>query len=70
MKNCIVCKIVTLLAGIGALNWLLVAIFNINLVAMILGDMTLPAKIVYVVVGLAGLVLLVTLVKPCPCIKK
>lgn len=70
MGKCIVCFIVKLLAGVGALNWGLVAIFNINLVAMVLGDMTLPAKIVYGLVGLAGIVLLVTLVKPCPCCHK
>ncbi|PIQ82254.1 MAG: DUF378 domain-containing protein [Candidatus Omnitrophica bacterium CG11_big_fil_rev_8_21_14_0_20_64_10] len=66
--KCIICKIVALLAGIGALNWGLVALFNFNLVAQILGAGTL-AKAVYVLVGLSGLLLLVSLVKCCPCCK-
>jgi len=69
MGKCMICKVVTLLGGIGALNWGLVAFFNINLVAMVLGDMTLPAKIVYGVVGLSGIVLLISIFKSCPCNK-
>ncbi len=67
-KKCTICKVVAGLAGIGALNWGLVALFNFNLVAAILGE-SIFAKIVYVVVGLAGLGVLVSLVKPCPCCK-
>jgi uncharacterized protein len=70
MKNCIACKIIAILAGIGALNWGLVALFNINLVEKLLGDMTTPAKVVYALVGVAGLITLVTLIKPCPCMCK
>lgn len=69
-KNCLICKAVTLLAGIGALNWLLVAHLDLNLVTKILGDMTLGSKIVYTLVGIAGVMLLVTLIKPCPCTNK
>ncbi|OGW88309.1 MAG: hypothetical protein A3A73_01605 [Omnitrophica bacterium RIFCSPLOWO2_01_FULL_50_24] len=69
MKKCIICKIVGLLAGIGAINWLLVALLNFNLVTAVLGDMTIAAKAVYTLVGLSGIILLVALVKPCPCTK-
>lgn len=65
-KKCWVCKVVALLAGIGALNWGLVALFNLDLVAALLGTSGL-AKVVYILVGIAGLLLLVCLVKPCPC---
>lgn len=65
-KKCAVCKIVGLLAGIGALNGGLVALFGLDLVAAALGASVL-AKGVYLLVGVAGLVLLVWLVKPCPC---
>lgn len=58
-----------LLAGIGAINWLLVALLNFNLVTAVLGDMTIAAKAVYTLVGLSGIILLVALVKPCPCTK-
>ena len=65
--KCIGCKVVALLAGIGALNWGLVGIFNFNLVGSVLGDMTVAARVVYALVGIAGLLLLVSLVKCCPC---
>ena len=67
MKKCWGCKIVTLLAGIGALNWGLVGVFNVNLVSRLLGDMTGPARVVYTLVGIAGLLMLASLVKCCPC---
>ncbi|MEN6549766.1 MAG: DUF378 domain-containing protein [Armatimonadia bacterium] len=47
--------IVLTLVIIGALNWGLVGAFNFNLVSAILGAGTLAARIVYLVVGLAGL---------------
>lgn len=65
-----VCKAIGLLVGIGALNWGLVTLFDFNVVTRIFGDMTTATKAVFVVVGLAGLMKLITLVKPCPCTKK
>ena len=44
----------TLLA-IGGLNWGLVGIFNIDLVAAIFGEMSALTRIIYAVVGLAAL---------------
>jgi uncharacterized membrane protein YuzA (DUF378 family) len=43
----------TLLA-IGGLNWGLVGIFNFDLVAAILGEMSILSRIVYTLVGLAA----------------
>jgi uncharacterized protein len=43
---------------IGALNWLLVGAFHWNLVSAIFGDTTLLSRLVYIVVGLSGLVCL------------
>lgn len=41
---------------IGALNWLLVGLFRFDLVAAIFGGVASPiSRIVYVIVGLAGL---------------
>lgn len=71
MKKCPICIVVQILAGVGALNWGLVTYFNMNLVTQILGDGTMPAKIVYALVGISGLITLITLIKnPCPCVKK
>ena len=67
MKKCPVCKLVVALAGFGAFNWLLTAFFHLNVVGVLLGDMTRPAKIVYGLVGVAGLISLISLIKACPC---
>lgn len=57
-------KIVSyLLIIIGALNWGLVGIFNFNLVALLLGDMTLFARIIYIAVGVAAIVSIATTFK-------
>ena len=68
-KSCGVCKLVGLLVGLGALNWGLVAFFHLNLVERLLGDMTTGAKVVYGLIGLAGVLKLISLVKCCPCNK-
>ena len=40
---------------VGAINWGLVGAFQFDLVAAIFGNMTVASRIVYVLVGLAGL---------------
>ncbi len=44
-----------ILIVIGGLNWLLVGIFDLNLVAAIFGAMSIISKIVYILVGVAAL---------------
>lgn len=39
---------------VGAVNWGLVGLLNLNVVEMVLGAGTLLTKVVYVVVGVAG----------------
>ncbi|OGE28542.1 hypothetical protein A2867_03020 [Candidatus Daviesbacteria bacterium RIFCSPHIGHO2_01_FULL_40_11] len=39
---------------IGAINWGLVGLLNLNVVEMLLGAGSLLTKIVYILVGLAG----------------
>ena len=69
MKKCLVCRLVVLLAGIGALNWGFVGIAHRDLVAALAGVGTPTTRAVYCLVGLAGLLLLVQLVVKCPCCK-
>ena len=69
-KNCGICKIVGLLVCIGALNWGLVGLFQVDLVEKALGTMTGVARAVYTIIGLAGLLKLGSLVKCCPCNKE
>ncbi|MCD7736488.1 MAG: DUF378 domain-containing protein [Lachnospiraceae bacterium] len=43
---------------IGAVNWGLIGFFKLDLVNLIFGDMTWISRIIYALVGLAGLYLL------------
>lgn len=47
--------IVLILIIIGAVNWGLLGFFEFDLVASIFGDMSTFARIVYGIVGIAGL---------------
>ena len=47
------------LAAIGAVNWGLVGLFDFNLVSAIFGPMSTLSRIFYVIVGLAGVYLVV-----------
>lgn len=67
--NCFICKLVTLLAGLGALNWGLLALFQLDLVTKVFGGMTTASKVVYIVIGIAGLIKLASLFVCCPCCK-
>ena len=63
-QACVLCKIVGALAIIGALNWGVMALFNVNLVERVLGaDL---AKWAYILVGLSGVLLLVSYFFVCP----
>ncbi len=40
---------------IGAINWLLVGLFQFNLVDAIFGSLSVLTRIIYIIVGIAGL---------------
>lgn len=46
---------------IGALNWGLIGFFDFNLVAWLFGDMSTISRIIYALVGLAGIYCIVAL---------
>lgn len=48
-------SICLVLVVIGAVNWGLIGLFEIDLVRIIFGDMSILSRIVYTLVGLAGL---------------
>ena len=50
--------LVYLLVIIGAINWGLYGAFEFDLVATLFGDFSTLSRVVYVVVGLAGVVML------------
>lgn len=41
---------------IGAVNWLLIGLFNFDLVATLFGSMSVFSRIIYSLVGIAGLI--------------
>lgn len=55
--------VASILTVIGALNWGLIAAFNFNLVTQLFGDMTVLSRVVYGLVGLAGLYMIYTTYK-------
>ena len=50
--------ITLILLVVGGLNWLLVGLFDFDLVAAIFGDMSALSRLVYVVVGLSAITVL------------
>lgn len=60
------CKVVGAIAIIGALNWGLIGIANVNLVEAIFGAGSLISRLIYIVVGLSGLALLSSFFMVCP----
>ena len=48
-----------ILVIVGGLNWALVGLLNVDLVAYIFGSMSMLSRIVYVIVGLAAIYLAV-----------
>jgi len=55
MKLNVLDLIALILVVIGAVNWGLVGIANIDLVAVILGAIPILQQLTYIVVGIAGL---------------
>lgn len=49
-------NIVLTLVIIGALNWLLIGIFNFDLVATLFGTMSVLSRIIYSLVGISGII--------------
>lgn len=49
-------KILLVITIIGALNWGLVGLFNIDLIASLFGTQAILSRILYVVVALCGII--------------
>ena len=69
MKNaccCPLCKVAGLLVVIGAINWGLVGALNMNIVSQLLGVGTTGEKVVYILIGVAGILKLLSCFINCP----
>ena len=64
-QACVFCKIVGAIAIIGALNWGIIGLFKVNVIDKYLGSTPLD-RIIYVLVGLSGVMLLVSFFTVCP----
>lgn len=49
-------KIALVLTIIGAVNWGLVGLFDFNLVSALFGDENVISRIIYVLIGIAGII--------------
>lgn len=47
--------IALILVAIGAINWGLIGFFDFDLVRILFGDMSMVSRIIYALVGIAGL---------------
>jgi hypothetical protein len=56
-------QIANILVIVGALNWGLVGLLDLNVVNMVLGSIAGLEKIVYILVGLSGVLALVNMNK-------
>jgi uncharacterized membrane protein YuzA (DUF378 family) len=52
----IIQKSALVLTIIGAINWGLIGLFNFDLVAAIFGTMSIWSRVIYTIVGIAGIV--------------
>lgn len=63
---CCVCKVAFLLLVLGGINWGLIGAFQIDVIAKVFGTGTMFTRVIYMLVGAAGLVKLLTCFKECP----
>ena len=54
-------KIALVFTIIGAINWGLIGFFDFNLVTALFGDGSMLTRIVYMIVGIAGIINIYTL---------
>jgi len=52
----LLCNIALTLVIIGALNWLLIGLFDFDLVAALFGTMSILSRIIYSLVGISGII--------------
>ncbi len=54
-------KIALIFTVIGAINWGLIGFFDFNLVTTLFGDTSMLTRIIYMIVGIAGIINIYTL---------
>ena len=64
-NSCFICKIFAILVIIGAVNWGIIAAFQVDYISKFLSPVA--ARIVYGLVGISGLAMLVGCFVTCKC---
>ena len=54
--KCVICKLITIIVAIGAINWGTMAFFQLDLVIRIFGGMTTASKAGYGVIAVGGVI--------------
>lgn len=54
-------KVALVFTIIGAINWGLIGFFDFNLVTVLFGDTSMLTRIIYMLVGIAGIINIYTL---------
>lgn len=54
-------KVALVFTVIGAINWGLIGFFDFNLVTSLFGDASMLTRIIYMIVGIAGIINIYTL---------
>ena len=49
-------KIALIFTIIGAINWGIIGLFDIDLVATLFGNMSMLSRIIYAIIGICGLI--------------
>ena len=64
------CWVGFVLLIVGGLNWGLVGLFKFDLVAAIFGELSVLARIVYILVGISAIGVLIEILDFCPLCKE
>lgn len=59
----LLCLVTSILLLIGGLNWGLIGLFNLNVVAMIFGHFPIVEKVIYILVGLSAVICIVKMIR-------
>ena len=62
---CLFCKIASALVILGALNWGMIGLFQVDAVAKLLGGWTIASRFFYSLIGLSGLIKLIRSFQTC-----
>lgn len=69
-KKCGICYVIVVLAALGVINSSLTVLMGTDVLLNMTTTIPMIYKVFYILAGVSGILLLVTtLIKPCPCTK-